>query len=74
MVFPKIQHSGIAQTVESWIQGLFRDFQGQQQFSRIYFKARPPLPPLLAVRSSNIILYCHMILKFYKLITVNITS
>ena len=62
--------SGFPQTFENWIQGLFKDFQGlQQQFSRIYFKARPPLPPLLAVHSSHKILYCHMILQFCKLIT-----
>ena len=60
---------GFPQTIDNWIQGLFKDFQGQQQFSKIYFKARPPLPLLLAVRSSYKILYCHMILTFYKLIT-----
>ena len=39
-----------------------RLFQGQQQqFSRIHFKARPPLPPLLPTK-----FYCHMILTFYK--------
>ena len=63
-------YSGFLQTLDNWIQGLFKDFQGQQQqFSRIYFKARPPLPSLIAVRSSHKILYCHMILTFYKLIT-----
>ena len=46
---------------------------GFKVFSRIFkvnnnnsqeyvFKARPPLPPLLAIRSSHKILYCHMIL------------
>ena len=63
------------QTFDNWIQGLFKDFQGQQQqFSRIYFKAWPPLPPLLAVRSSHKILYCHMILTFYKLITTMLVN
>ena len=33
---------GFPQTFDNWIQGLFKYFQGQQQqFSRIYFKARP---------------------------------
>ena len=65
-----LQHSGFPQTFENWIQGLFKDFQGQkQQFSRIFFKVRPPLPPLLAVRSSHKILYCHNI-TFYKLTTI----
>ena len=59
---------GFPQTFDNWIQGLFKDFQGQQQqCSKIYFKALPPLPPLLAVRSSHKILYCD-ILTFYKLI------
>ena len=50
--------AGFSQTFNNWIQGLFKDFQGQQQqqFSRIYFKARPPLPPLLTIRSSHKIL------------------
>ena len=62
--------SGFPLTFDNWIQGLFKDFQGQQQqFSRIYFTARRPLPPLLAVRFSDEILYCHMILTFYKPIT-----
>ena len=63
------QCTGFPQTFDNWIQGLFKDFQGQQQSSRIYFKAQPPLPPLLAVRFFHKILYCHMILTFYKLIT-----
>ena len=70
--------TGFPQTFDNWIQGLFKDFQGiQQQFSRIYFKARPPLPLLLAIHSSHKILYCHMNLTFYKLITtmlVNISN
>ena len=46
--------SGLPQTFDNWIQGLFKDFQGQQQqFSRIYFKPRPPLPPFLAIHSSH---------------------
>ena len=46
--------AGFPQTFDNWIQGLFKDFEGQkQQFSRIYFKAWSPLPPLLAVRSSQ---------------------
>ena len=54
---------GFPQTFDNWIQGLFKDFQGeQQQFSRTYFKARPPLPPLLANGSSHEILFCHMTL------------
>ena len=54
--------SEFPQTFDKWIQGLFKDFQGQQQqFSRIYFKAWPPLPLLLAIRSSHKIFYCHMI-------------
>ena len=62
--------AGFPQTFDNWIQGLFKDFQGQQQqFSRIYFNARPPLPPLVAICSSHKILYCPMILTFYKLIT-----
>ena len=40
---------GFPQTFDNWIQGLFKDFEGEQQ--RIYFKARPPLNLLLAVRS-----------------------
>ena len=52
--------TGFPQTFDNWIQGLFKDFQGQQQqFSRIYLKARPPLPPLLAIRSSHKII-CHI--------------
>ena len=55
--------TGFPQTFDNWIQGLFKDFQGQQQqFSRTYFKARPPLPPLLANGSSHEILFCHMTL------------
>ena len=56
--------TGFTLIFDNWIQGLFKDFQGQQgqQFSRIYFKARSPLPPLLSIRSSHTILYCHMIL------------
>ena len=62
--------AGFPQTFDNWIQGLFKDFQGQQQqFSSIYFKTRPPLPPLLAVHSSHKNLYCHMTLTLYKLIT-----
>ena len=58
-----LTRSGFPQIFDNWIQGLYKDFQGQQQrFSRIYFKARPPLPPLLAIRSSHKILFCHMIL------------
>ena len=40
---PYNQLSGFPQTFDNWIQGLFKDFQGQQQqqFSRIYFKERP---------------------------------
>ena len=54
---------------------IFKDFQGQQQqFSRIYFKARPPLPPLLEVRSTYKIIYCHMILTYYKLITTMLVN
>ena len=46
--------AGFPQTMDNWIQGLFKDFQGQQQqFSRIYFNAWPLLPPLLAVGSSH---------------------
>ena len=46
--------TGFPQTFDNWIQGLLKDFQGQQQqFSRIYFKAQPPVPPLLAVISSH---------------------
>ena len=57
--------TGFPQTFDNWIQGLFKDFQGQQQQSwRMYFKAQPPLPPLLVVRSSHKILYCQMILIF----------
>ena len=63
------------QTFDNWIQGLFKDFKGQQQqFSRIYFKAQPPLPPLLAIRSSHKILYCHTILTFYKLFTTMLVN
>ena len=39
----------------------------------IYFKAWAPLP-LLAVRSSHKILYCHMILTIYKLITTMVVN
>ena len=67
-------YTGFLQTFDNWIQGLFKDFKGQQQFSRIYFKERPPLPILLAVRSSHKILYCHMILTFYKVITMPVST
>ena len=55
--------SEFPQTFDNWIQGLFKDFKGQQQqqFSRIYFKSQPRLPALLAICSSQRILYCHMI-------------
>ena len=64
-------YTGFPQTFDNWIQGLFKDFKGQQQqqLSRIYFKERPPLPLLLTVCSSHKILYFHMILTFYKVIT-----
>ena len=74
----RLAHSeltGFTQTFDNWIQGLSRDFHGQQQqFSRIYSKARSPLPHLVAVCSSHKILYCHMILTFYKLITTMLVS
>ena len=51
--YKRYELPGFPQTFGNWIQGLFKDFQGQQQqFSRKYFKARAPLPPLLAIRSS----------------------
>ena len=63
--------SGFPQTFVNWIQGLFKDFQGQQQqFSRIYFKARPPLPSIPPIK----ILYCQMILTFCKLITTMLVN
>ena len=53
MNFPS-QCYRVPQTFDNWIHSLFKVFQGQQQqFSGIYFKARPPLPPLLALRSSQ---------------------
>ena len=67
--------TGFPQTFDNWIQGLFKDFQGQQQqLSRIYFKAWPPLPPLLAVHSSHKILYCQMIFTVYKLFTTMLVN
>ena len=67
--------AGFPHTFDNWIQGLFKDFQGkQQQFSRIYFKARLLLPPLLAIGSSDKILYCHMILTCHKLITTMLVN